>query len=75
MDCVIGEQCYKEIISRRHHRKMTILWSIFSGPFYGHFLGSILWSFSYDSFVKFHGKKVWEPNQIFVIMGTALLLV
>ena len=45
MDCVVSEQCYKGIISQRHHRKMTILWSIFwvhfmvffGGPFFGHF--------------------------------------
>ena len=23
---------------------------------------TITWSFSYNSFVKFHGKKIWEPQ-------------
>ena len=23
---------------------------------------TILWSFSYNSFVKFHGEKIWEPQ-------------
>ena len=23
---------------------------------------TIKWSFSYNSFVKFHGKEIWEPQ-------------
>ena len=35
---------------------------------------TILWSFSYNFFVKFHGNKIWEPHnlcyiQICVISG------
>ena len=28
---------------------------------------TILWSFSCNSFVKFHGKKIWEPQHDSVI--------
>ena len=28
---------------------------------------TILWSFSYNSFVKFHGQKIWEPQHDRVI--------
>ena len=28
---------------------------------------TILWSFSYNSFVKFHGTKTWEPHHDSVI--------
>ena len=28
---------------------------------------SILWSFSYNAFVKFHGEKIWEPQHDNVI--------
>ena len=27
----------------------------------------IIWSFSYNSFVKFHGKNIWEPLHDHVI--------
>ena len=27
---------------------------------------TISWSFSYNSFVKFHGKKIWEPHDIVI---------
>ena len=41
---VISEPCYKGSILQRNYRKMT----------------SISWSFSYNSFVKFHVKKIWS---------------
>ena len=44
MDLVISERCYKGIIFHRSYKKMTIC---------------MLWSFSCNSFVKFHGKKNW----------------
>ena len=28
------------------------------------------WSFSYNAFVKLHGKKIWEPQHDFVISKT-----
>ena len=28
---------------------------------------NIKWSFSYNSFVKFHGKKVWAPQPVYYI--------
>ena len=30
------------------------------------------WSFSYNSFVKFHGKKVWEPQHDRIISKSVL---
>ena len=30
------------------------------------------WSFSYNSFVKFHGKKIWEPQHDHVIFKSLL---
>ena len=27
---------------------------------------TIVWSFSYNSFVKFHGKKIWSHNMTVV---------
>ena len=33
---------------------------------------TIAWSFSYDSFVKFHGKKNWEPQHGNVISKSVL---
>ena len=28
---------------------------------------TILWSFSYNSFEHFHGKKIWEPDNMTVL--------
>ena len=28
---------------------------------------TILWSFSYNSFENFHGKKIWEPDNMTVL--------
>ena len=33
---------------------------------------TILWSFSYNSFVKFHGTKIWEPQHDCVISKSML---
>ena len=33
---------------------------------------TISWSFSYNSFVKFHGKKIWEPQHDIVISKSML---
>ena len=33
---------------------------------------TIKWSFSYISFVKFHGKKNWEPHHDCVITKSVL---
>ena len=33
---------------------------------------TILWSLSFDSFVKFHGKKLWEPQHNCVISKSML---
>ena len=46
MDCVISESSNSETVLQRNYRKMTVS-----------FL-KMKWSFSYNSFVKFHGKKV-----------------
>ena len=49
MGCVISDLCYKGTILQKNCRKMTRKMTI-------------LWSFSYQSFVKFHSKKNWEPQ-------------
>ena len=33
---------------------------------------TIKWSFSYNSFVKFHGTKIWEPQHDHVISNPVL---
>ena len=33
---------------------------------------TISWSFSYNSLVKFHGKKFWEPQHDHVISKSVL---
>ena len=48
MNCVISEQCLTVITTiLQRNRKMTMLW---------------FWSLSYNSFVKFQGKKIWSHN-------------
>ena len=32
------------------------------------------WSFSYNSFVKFHGKKIWEPHHDLVIFKICVIM-
>ena len=34
---------------------------------------TIKWSFSYNSFVKFNGKKIWEPQHDHVISKSVLI--
>ena len=61
---VISELCYiralllKGIIEKCHFMVITM---------------TVLWSFSYNSFVKFHGKKIWEPQNDCVISPSLLI--
>ena len=38
----------------------VINYCVIKGQFYKEIIGK--WSFSYNSFIKFHGKKIWEPH-------------
>ena len=40
---------------------------VIKGQFYNGIVG-ISWSFSYNSYVKFHGLKIWEPQLGHVIV-------
>ena len=65
---VISELCYKGTILQRNYRKMTIK-TILQRNYQKM---TILWSFSYNFFVKFYGRKIWEPQHDHVISKSML---
>ena len=54
---------------RVHRNELNYKWIVFYKGIYRKM--TILWSFSYSSFVKFDGKK-WEPQHDYVVFKSVL---
>ena len=58
-----------------------IITHVIKGQFYKRIIGKWPWNahkkwlFSYNSFVKFHGNKIWEPQHLFVYLFGLMLYV
>ena len=53
----VSELCYKRTILLRNYYRKM----------------AMQWSFFYNSFVKFHGKNIWEHNMIICVISKSML--
>ena len=88
MDCVINELCViyalcTRAAADRYYNRKIIINCVIKGQFYKGIIGrwplqrnyrkmTISWSSSYNSFVKFHAKRYWEPQHDCVVSKAML---